>query len=285
MKQTKNIFGSIFAIAIIGSGVYFFGGESENLPIEGDVTTVTTEETGTSTDPETNEEAKIAVAFNLPSEIEDHQIIEHSFYTLSYNNEHEQADWVAYTIYPFPDSTSVKRKDAFRVDPLVEGGSATLNDYKRSGYDRGHLAPAKAMSFSKESMSESFFMSNMSPQAGSFNRQIWRFLEAQVYKWSKESDSLYVVTGPVLDNPLGTIGENKVSIPRSYYKTIVRFKDGKTTGIGFLLKNEKSKEKFFKFATSIDSIEQVTGIDFYHQLDDEIEKKLEANKEVEKFID
>ena len=125
----------------------------------------------------------------------------------------------------------------------------------------------------------------MSPQASMFNRGIWRFLEAQVYQWSKESDSLYLVTGPILDHPIGIIGKNKVSVPRSYYKTIVRFKDNKITGIGFLLKNEKTKDSFFKFATSIDSIEQVTGIDFYEQTDDKLEARFEQNKHISAFID
>lgn len=280
-KSTKNTLLFILLLIIIAVIVYFYW-QSQQVPIDGSITDVKPAEKVENID-ETKEE--IVEAFNLPAEVGDHQIIERPYYTLSYNNDHEQADWVAYTIYPFPDSISVKRKDAFRPDPLVEGGSATLADYTKSGYDRGHLAPAKALSYSKESMSASFFLSNMSPQVGiGFNRGIWRFLEAEVYKWSKKSDSLYVVSGPVLDNPLGTIGESKVSIPRSYYKTIVCFKDGEVTGIGFLLKNEKTKDKFFKYATSIDSIEQVTGIDFYQKMDDALEAKIEANKEISEFI-
>lgn len=76
-----------------------------------------------------------------------------------------------------------------------------------------------------------------------------------------------------------------MSVPRSDYKTIVRFKDNKITGIGFLLKNEKTKDSFFKFATSIDSIEQVTGIDFYEQTDDKLEARFEQNKHISVFID
>jgi len=225
--------------------------------------------------------------FNLPSEVESHQIINKEYYILSFNQTHKQADWVAYTMYPFPDSLSVKRSGSFKVDPDVEGGSATLLDYKGSGYDRGHLAPAKALSYSKESMRGSFYLSNMSPQVPRFNQGIWRLLEAQVYQWSKKSDSLYVVSGPVLDNPLGSIGENKVSIPRSYYKTIVRFENGEVTGIGFLLENKKFGKgaSYFDYTTSIDSIEQVTGIDFYHQLDSLTQARLEKNKEVNNFIE
>ena len=277
-KSTRNPL--IIILIIVIAAVYYFYMQSEEKPIQSDLDSIESDEIEIEDAPLVFE-----ADFNLPVPVEDHQIVVRPFYTLSYNEQNEQADWVAYKMFPFPDSLSVKRKDAFRPDPLVETGSATLADYKRSGYDRGHLAPAKALSFSKESMKESFFMSNMSPQVGMFNRGIWRLLEAQIYDWSKESDSLYVVTGPVLDNPLGTIGEHEVSIPRSYYKTIVRFKDGNATGIGFLLKNEKSKKPYFDFVTAIDSIEQVTGINFYEQFPDTLEDQIEANKEVSKFIE
>lgn len=279
-RSTKNILLILLIIAILLLVYYFYIQSKEKEPIDGNLPVMELEEDETIAAPIVVFEAD----FNLPFPVAENQVLERPFYTLSYNKEHEQADWVAYKMYPFPDSLSVKRKDAFRPDPLIDGGSATLEDYKRSGYDRGHLAPAKALSFSKESMKESFFMSNMSPQVPMFNRGIWRFLEAQIYTWSKQSDSLYVVTGPVLNNPLGTIGENQVSIPHSYYKTIVRFKDGNATGIGFLLKNEKSPESYFDFVTSIDSLEQVTGINFYAQFPEELQNRIEANKEVESFI-
>jgi len=91
------------------------------------------------------------------------QIIKHKYYTLSYSEKDEQAEWVAYKLTP-SFLGKIKRKNNFRIDPLVSTGLADLKDYKISGYDRGHLVPAKSMSLNKTSMSESFFMSNMSPQ-------------------------------------------------------------------------------------------------------------------------
>ena len=267
-------------VVIILIGVLYFYWQPQQTSIEGDLTEVETVEP---IEKEEKIKEKEVVAFNLPVEI-GNQIIVRPYYTLSYNNTHEQADWIAYTLYPLEDSLRVKRKDNFRADPEVEEGSASLKDYKGSGYDRGHLAPSKAMSYSKEAMNASFFMSNMSPQVPSFNRGIWKKLEAQVLDWSKESDSLYVVTGPVFDSPLGTIGENKVTIPRYYYKTILRFQKGSMTGLAFMLENKKSSASYFDFATSIDSIEKATGIDFYYQLNDDVEAKIEANKEVSKLV-
>jgi len=224
--------------------------------------------------------------FNLPS-FTTNQVLARPFYTLSYNDNAEQADWVAYTLYPLADSLRVERKDNFRADPDILTGSATLADYKSSGYDRGHLAPARALSYSNEAMSASFYMSNMSPQIGiGFNRGIWKFIEAKVFEWSNSSDSLYVVTGPILDKPLGTIGESKVIIPRAYYKTIVRFKEGNIFGIGFLIKHAKYPKtaKPYDFITSIDSVEKVSGINFYHQMDTIMQLRVEANKELSTFI-
>tara|TARA_R110002074_G_scaffold158262_4_gene315300 strand:- start:3148 stop:3993 length:846 start_codon:yes stop_codon:yes gene_type:complete len=225
----------------------------------------------------------ISVPFNLPSELKGHHIIKRSFYTFSYNEKHEQPDWIAYTLYPIADSLRVKRKDHFRIDPLVKTGSATLKDYKRSGYDRGHLAPAKAMSYSKEAMSASFYMSNMSPQIPSFNRGIWKKLEAKIYELSLQSDSLYVVTGPVFKEIIDSIGVNKVSVPKYYYKTILRFQKDTIYGLGFLLENKKSSQSYFDFVVSIDSIEKLTGIDFYTRLDSLKQKKLESNTDFTMF--
>lgn len=279
------------SIALVVTGGLAAGGyyaydqsTASEQPIETNITNVTTPKED-KVDPV---DTKVIVKpFNLPTEIDSNQVVDKKFYVLSFNQNHKQADWVAYTMYPFPDSLSVKRSGSFKADPDVKGGSAVLADYKGSGYDRGHLAPAKALSYSKESMRGSFYLSNMSPQVPKFNQGIWRLLEAQVYQWSKKSDSLYVVSGPVLDNPLGSIGKNKVSIPRSYYKTIVRFENGEVSGIGFLLENKKfnKKESYFTYTTSIDSIEQVTGIDFYHQLDSLTQATIEKNKEVKQFID
>lgn len=277
-KSTRNTVIFTILLVIVAAAVYYYNPVIDPPKVEADITEVSEEKPA-------EEVKKIAFTkeFNQPAEVRDNQILYKPHYTLSYNKEHEQADWVAYTLYPFPDSISVKRKNSFRPDPDVIGGSATLADYKRSGYDRGHLAPSKAFSFTKEAMKTTYFMSNMSPQVPRFNQGIWRKLEARIYALSKESDSLYVVTGPVLDNILGAIGENEVSIPRAYYKTIVKFVDGEIQGLGFLLDNDNKGGSFWDFSTSIDSIEQVTGIDFYYQFEKTLQDRIESNTSKEGF--
>lgn len=219
-----------------------------------------------------------AFDFMWPGYTTNEAIIERPYYTLRYSEEHEQALWVAYKLSA--DSLKqekFKRKDDFRKDPRVRTGSAELADYKGTGYDRGHLAPAADFSYDEFALSQTFYMSNMSPQAASFNRGIWKKLEDQVRKWSMEDSEIYVVTGPILNKKFTTIGENKVSIPEYYYKVILDITKPEIKAIGFLLKNEKSGESLELFAVSIDKIEELSGLDFFPTMPDDLENKLERS--------
>jgi endonuclease G len=147
-------------------------------------------------------------------------IVKHSAYTLNYNEEHEQAEWVAYILTKNRVYGTVKRTNNFRSDPKVKTGSATLADYKGSGYDRGHLAPAADMKWSATTMSESFYVSNMSPQRPGFNRGIWKRLEQLVRTWAVEYEEIHVVTGTVLKDDFRRIGPNQVSVPEYFVNVI-----------------------------------------------------------------
>jgi len=213
----------------------------------------------------------------LPVMAGSHELIAHTAYALSYNEIHEQADWVAYSLSAADlADTEIKRKDNFRSDPEVDTESATLADYRRSGYDRGHLAPAADMKRSAEIMSESFFMSNMSPQKPAFNRGMWKELEASVRRWARRDGRLEVVTGPVLEPGLETIGANEVSVPRCYYKVLLDLEGPEFKGIGFLMPNRKLDGDILDYAVPIDSVEARTGIDFFAKLADDLEARLEA---------
>lgn len=212
------------------------------------------------------------------------QIIRHQYFTLSYVEKHEQAEWVAYELTGIEVEGVEERTDDFREDPMVSTGSASLEDYYRSGYDRGHLAPAGDMKFSEEAMSESFYMSNMSPQEPEFNRGIWRILEEQVRDWALENGKLYVVSGPVFNQRSRRIGENRVSIPKAYYKVLLDYTEPEIKAIGFLLPNEGSEKDIYSFAVPIDSIEMVTNIDFFPALPDQEEVLLESDVNVSGWI-
>lgn len=203
------------------------------------------------------------------------KIIMHAGYSLLYNEAHEQASWVAYELTKAETNKLFNRSDKFITDPLVSTGSANNADYSGSGYDRGHLAPAADMGWSSRTMKESFYYSNMSPQDPAFNRGIWKSLEELVRSWAIENEAVYIVTGPVLTKGLLTIGSDKVSVPRYYYKVILDYTEPGIKGIGFILPNEGSKEPLQRFAVSIDSVETVTGIDFFPLLPDEQERFIE----------
>jgi endonuclease G len=224
-----------------------------------------------------------ADAYFLPTG-SDGQVIQHNTYTISYNEDHEQAEWVAYVLTKTElDKEWVNRPDNFRPDPKVETGSSTTDDYYRSGYDRGHLIPAADRAYSEAAIGETFLMSNISPQAHSFNGGIWRELEELTRSWAKKYKKLYVVTGPVLSMPpKGAIGDNEVTVPAAYYKVLLDISEPELKGIAFVMPNEISYEPVFKYATSIDEIERLTGFDFFSDLlDDELEEELESNHNID----
>jgi endonuclease G len=222
-------------------------------------------------------QGQIIQKLELPKHSASDQIIRHSAYTLCYNEPHEQASWVAYELTRAETQKAVERSNKFMIDPLVKTGSARDADYKASGYDRGHLAPAADMCWSTQAMQESFYYSNMSPQSPSFNRGIWKQLEELVRVWAIAEDTILIVTGPILRNGLPTIGANKISIPEYYYKAILDLSGKTHKGIGFILPNRAGSEPLQSYTVSIDSLEKVSGLDFYDQLNDLVECELEKS--------
>jgi endonuclease G len=203
-------------------------------------------------------------------------VISHTGYSLLYNETHEQANWIAYDLTKEETNRLFDRTDKFIRDPKVKTGTANNKDYSGSGYDRGHLAPASDMGWSSTAMAESFYYSNMSPQTPSFNRGIWKRLEELVRNWAIENNTIYVVTGPVLNNALTTIGANKVSVPNYFYKVILDYSEPSIKGIGFIIPNTGSSEQLQLYAVTIDNVEKLTGIDFFPSLPDEQENIIEG---------
>lgn len=207
----------------------------------------------------------------IPAISKNDVVVTHTGFSLLYSEPHEQPEWVAYELTREEIGRGAERTDRFLPDPMVKTGTATDADYRRSGYDRGHMAPAADMSWSAKAMAESFYYSNMSPQVPACNRGVWKRLEELVRSWAVEYGALYVVTGPVLTDSLPYIGPDKVSVPDYYYKVIVDPSGPDMKGIGFIVPNEGSNELLSHFAVSIDSVETLTGIDFFPRLQDEEE--------------
>lgn len=211
----------------------------------------------------------------IPSPAKD--LIKHTYYTLSYNEKYEQANWVYYSL---TDSmvlnSGEERSNNFKADKLVTSGSAKSSDYTKSGFDRGHLCPAADMCFNSVAMQESFLMSNISPQTPDFNRGIWKELETTVREWAKKEHHLFVVTGPIFKSNKGTIGKDEVLVPGQFFKIIYDPTDSPKM-IAFVLPNEKSDRPLTDFVVTTDNVEMLTGYDFFSQLPDNLEDKLEGS--------
>ena len=203
-------------------------------------------------------------------------IVIHDHFILSYNEPFEQAEWVAYMLKKSHLTYDDRERPYFIEDPKVKTKSADWRNYKGSGFDRGHLCPAGDRRFSEYAYNETFYTSNISPQNREFNAGIWNRLEIQVRRWAKRYGDLYVVTGGVLDNGLEEIGEEDVDVPKYFYKIIAKGNQKNLKVIAFLMRYEESTEPLHHFVVPVDRVEQVTGLDFFVELPDLEEAKLES---------
>lgn len=206
------------------------------------------------------------------------QILHREGYTVSYNPEYRIPNWVAWELTRAEaGSKEVDRHTKFVPDPDVDKWATAYDeDYRGSGFDRGHMAPAADMKWSHQAMRESFYFSNICPQNRKMNSGIWNTLEQKSRTWASAHGAVYIVSGPVVRDDLRRLGKNRVAIPEQFYKVICTVSDNKYHGIAFLLENREYKDTPLQtVAIPIDSVEKVTGIDFFHLLPDKQEKEME----------
>ena len=208
-------------------------------------------------------------------------IIDRPGFALGYIEGHEQPAWVIYRLTAEELRTKVSsRSDDFRADPDIPTGSATPADYKKSGFDRGHMAPAADMAYSAQTMSDSFCMSNICPQRPECNRIIWKNLENQVRKFALAEQDVYIVTGPILPkNPSLTIGANRVSIPDAFYK-IIYDRTPPQKMLAFIVPNAGSSAPLQSFVVTVDMVEAETGLDFFPLLSQPLQEQLESSIDI-----
>lgn len=206
------------------------------------------------------------------------QIIRHTGYIVSYNKELKLPNWVSYELTREETKGKEKRNNRFIADPLVKGIIATNADYARSGYDKGHMAPAADMKWSPQAMKESFYFSNMCPQHPQLNRRGWKNLEEKIRDWAIADSAIIIICGPIITKQPKTIGKNKVAVPQQYFKVILSPFVRPMRAIGFLFNNRQALEPLSTYAVTVDSIERLTNMDFFASLPDEIENKIEAEE-------
>jgi len=180
-------------------------------------------------------------SFFMPSSTTN-AVVEHNYYSLSYNEPYEQAEWVAYMLNKSHLTYDDRKRPYFIEDSKVKSKSADWRNYKRSGYDRGHLCPAGDRRFSEQAYNETFYTSNISPQNREFNAGVWNRLEQQVRQWAKIYNSVFVVTGGVLEDGLKEIGNEDVDVPRYYYKIVAKGEGSNIQVAAFLMEG-----KFYGF--------------------------------------
>lgn len=201
-------------------------------------------------------------------------VCHYSGFTSYFNPETHIPNCVVYEIIESETTGDEPRKKSFEADHTIDG-CAESSDYRNSGYDRGHMAPAADMKWSKEAMEESFLMTNICPQVKSLNSGIWHRLEQRVREWAARDSSIIVVCGPIFTpgKPVEQIGEIGVAVPHRFFKAL--YAPGRNIGIAFIFDNDKVKGELRKYAVTIDSVERETGLDLFYNLPDDIENEVE----------
>ncbi|HOI92033.1 MAG TPA: DNA/RNA non-specific endonuclease [Candidatus Rifleibacterium sp.] len=198
-------------------------------------------------------------------------------YHAGYCEERRNPLWVAYRLDAKEAGEKLKRPKGFKAD-LRTLSRVSPNDFAKTGYDRGHMAPNSAIAqrFGLDAQHETFLMSNIVPQSPELNRKVWQRLEKLEDEYANNLETIWVITGPIFDRHIQTISNN-IEIPDAFYKIIFDEEKGNLRTLAFLFQQSVTgREPIDSFLTSIDEIEKLTGLDFIAPLADEIEDKLEA---------
>lgn len=212
-------------------------------------------------------------------------------YCLEYDKSKFHSRWVAFRFDGNTRAKTVGRKDysikpQYPADPDLPAGYAIEDDASFNGYNHGHLCASADRLYAREANDQTFYMSNMSPQNGSFNQSYWSVLEAFVQAKGRDAsfaDTLYVCKGGTIAPDslvLGYTCRNRMPVPKYYFMALLKVKNGNYTSIAFLLEHKNygftpSTSDMAKHAVSVDALEERTGIDFFHNLPGNIETATE----------
>lgn len=199
-------------------------------------------------------------------------------FDLSFNPDHKVPNYVAWELTRAEArAQEASRKDgAFNPDVTVDS-SPTLDDYRNSGFDRGHMCPAGDMKWDVQAMRDCFLLTNMCPQAHSLNSGAWKSLEETCRDWAVRDSAIIIICGPVLtDKITRTIGQGKVTVPERFFKVVLAPYANPPRAIGFVMPNSAVRGGYQNTATTVDDIEAITGYDFFAALPDDLENKIEA---------
>ena len=222
-------------------------------------------------------ERSVNLQLGIPAESD--QIIDRSGFALGYGKDQRQALWVSYVLTAeHLNAPQVRRSNKFQPDPLLKFDRVRPQQYNRTGYDRGHLAPASDMTYSRETMQQSFFMTNISPQLPACNRGVWKRIETQIRDWARQESQLYVITGPIFTGETRFMKNTDIRIPDAFYKVALDMTPPMKM-IAFLVPNRASKKPVRSFVVTVDEVEAITGMNFFSNLDDRLDNELEKRSD------
>ena len=207
-------------------------------------------------------------------------VLKNRAYVVGYSERRRNPLWVAYRAFRTNATTIGSRPSRFSADRRTQA-NVRHDDYTRSGYDRGHMAPnyAIATRYGRGAQLETFLMSNICPQKPTLNRYVWKKLEMLVAKdYANRFEEVWIICGPIFDEHIEKLTSG-VEIPDAFYKIIVDEKDGKVRALAFIMPQDVgSGEKVLsKCLTSVNDVERQTKLDFLHELPDQVENEVEAH--------
>ena len=196
------------------------------------------------------------------------EIVYYTGMVMSFNKDLHIPNWCAWELRGEETIATAPKGERYVFDSNVDG-CAYSDDYKYSGYDRGHMVPQADMRWDEEALRCVSLMTNICPQKHELNNGAWRTLEEKCRKWANIDGSIEIICGPIISDIEEYIGTTKVAVPKSYFKVIISMEVSSPRGIGFIMPNEYVNGGMQVCAVSIDSVENVTGYDFFPNIKDE----------------
>ena len=207
-------------------------------------------------------------------------------YTASYNCETRTPNWVGWVLTrEHTDGEYARNGRKFMEDTEVPEPRAAYSDIRESecGYQRGHMCPSADNKWSNKAQTEAFLMTNICPQNGELNQKDWKYLEEACRDWANKYGAVYIVAGPIFTTrPYRTVGEHEVAVPDAFFKVVLRTGDKPedTAALGFVYPNTDGEHDMTHYVKTVDEVEALTGLDFFPQLDDEVEQRVEAHSQL-----
>lgn len=212
------------------------------------------------------------------------RVVKYKGFTAHFNKQLHIPNCVTYEITVTEAKGKRERSGNFERDESVDG-CPNWWDYRDSGYDRGHMAPAGDMKWDEKAMNETFFLTNVCPQDPALNAGVWNDIEMKVREWARRDKSLIVITGPIVGNNPKTIGKNMdIAVPEAFFKVIISPNTTPIKAIAFICPNRACGGMLKNYAVSVDEVEKRTGMNFFNALPNDLENRVEATCNLNQWL-